>query len=291
MGNFAHRTIKCTNSPAGQKESAMTNLNINSTLNNNDTINKLAEIAKTLFETGIPSCVWEDFGEADEITGFVDEHPNYQWSATKEEAEVKLGRKMSPDEVTLLSLGRYFGPTPSLSDSLAQEVMAFVWPDGNLGGDGLDWMELATDLDKFVEMKEATIVTTEVVAKDMAFAMLNTKGYDPYWGPYHALNNHGRLLVRVGKVSEAVHFVRTLRDELQNQTLCLAQKMQSPAWGHLKSIFQKKVLFRDEAVTTLIYKGTLPVGKLSEAVSACLRADELYEDFIREGGIIEHLQD
>jgi hypothetical protein len=198
---------------------------------------------------------------------------------------------MSPEEVTLLSLSRYFGPTPVLSDVMAQEVMAFVWPDGNLGGDGLDWMELAEDLDKFVEVKAATMTTTEVVAKAMAFAMLNTEVVDPYWGPFHALNNHGRLLARVGKVVEAVHFARTLRDELQHQTLCLAQRIQSPAWGHLKSIFEKKVLLRDEMVTTLIHRGTLPIGQLSDAASACLQADELYESFIRERGIIEHLQD
>ena len=265
----------------------MTNLNINNTTNN---INRLAEVAKTLFEAGIPSCVWEDFGDTDETTGFTDERPNYHWSATKEEAEASLGRQMSPEEVTLLSLGRYFGPTPVLSDALSQEVMAFVWPDGNLGGDGLDWMELAEDLYNYVEVKTAGMATVVEKAKAMAFAMLNTEGVDPYWGPFHAINNYGRLLVRVGKVDEAVHFVRTLRDELQNQTLGLAQKMQSPSWGHLKSIFERKILLRDEMVTTLIHKGTLPIGRLSDAASACLRADELYEAFIREGGIIEHLQ-
>jgi len=269
----------------------MTTLNntvINNTINN---INKLSEIAKNLFETGIPSCVWEDFGEVDEITGFIVAQPNYHWSSTKEEAEVALGRQMSPEEVTLLSLGRYFGPTPSLSYEMAKEVMSFIWPNGNVGGDGLDWMELAEDLDKFMEVKVATIATTTAVAKAMASAMLNTEGVDPYWGPFHALNNHGRLLVRVGKVAEAIHFARTLRDELQSQTLCLAQKIQSPAWGRLKSIFEKKVLLRDEAVTSLIHRGTLPIGRLSNAAEVCLRADELYESFIREGGVMEHLQD
>jgi hypothetical protein len=68
------------------------------------------------------------------------------WSGTKEEMERELGRPLSGDEITLLSLSRGFGPTPSLGDEETRELINLLWPKGNPHGLRFEWELLAQKL-------------------------------------------------------------------------------------------------------------------------------------------------
>ena len=72
------------------------------------------------------------------------------WSSTKEEMELYLGRDLNDKEITLLSLSRAFEPTPLFSDiSDGQIVTRRIWPQGNGQGLRYAWDQLVEELIKF----------------------------------------------------------------------------------------------------------------------------------------------
>lgn len=98
---------------------------------------KLSEVAMELAENNVPASCWDD-EEGKTQTG--------HWSGTKADAETALGRPLTSEEVTLLSLGREFGPTPALEDEVAKRLMKALWPEGNNRGSWYNWAILAQRL-------------------------------------------------------------------------------------------------------------------------------------------------
>ena len=68
------------------------------------------------------------------------------WSGTKSHIEEVLGRKLDSSELTCLSLSRYFGPTPLLTEEESKKVMKRLWPNGNPSGLYIEWSDLAEKL-------------------------------------------------------------------------------------------------------------------------------------------------
>ncbi len=69
------------------------------------------------------------------------------WSETKAEMELDLGRPLNDEEVTLLSLSRAFGPIPSFKNGV--DPTSRLWPKGNPSGLRYDWDQLAEELIAF----------------------------------------------------------------------------------------------------------------------------------------------
>lgn len=109
MSNFSAHLIKCHN---------------------------LARVARQFAENGVPDCAWDDGRE------------NNSWSATKEEMEIFLGRDLTDEEITVLSLSRGFGPTQWLSD---KTLVTKLWPEGNPKGVRYEWALLAEALITFYD--------------------------------------------------------------------------------------------------------------------------------------------
>ncbi len=61
--------------------------------------------------------------------------------------EWALGRPLTDLELTCLSLGRCYGPTPSLSADDREHLMGQLWPEGNHHGGWLDWEDLAESVE------------------------------------------------------------------------------------------------------------------------------------------------
>lgn len=70
-------------------------------------------------------------------------HENNHWSGTLAAMREHLGRQLTDEEITCLSLSRAFGPTPCVSDDDTQSLWGVLWPEGNPRGLRYDWGELA----------------------------------------------------------------------------------------------------------------------------------------------------
>jgi len=100
--------------------------------------NDLVQCCERLQAENIPADCWDDDGQ---ITG--------HWSGTLDEMQAAIGRSLTDVEVTCLSLGRCFGPTPVVADPT--ELWAWIWPDGNGRGSYYEWGNLAERLRSFAE--------------------------------------------------------------------------------------------------------------------------------------------
>lgn len=96
----------------------------------------LARVAQRLADDEIPTCDWDD-----------DDREDNNWTATKAEMELCLGRSLNDEEVTLLSLSRAFGPTPSFNNGV--DPTSRLWPNGNPRGLRYDWDQLVEELITF----------------------------------------------------------------------------------------------------------------------------------------------
>lgn len=115
------------------------------------TIKNLIRTLDSLINNEVPSDCMSDDGT--QVTG--------HWSGTKEDMEIALGRALSKEEVTCLSLSRCFGPTPSLTSEEAKDLFSRVWPEGNASGSWLTWEELAEVLTPKVEIDARTRLTKD----------------------------------------------------------------------------------------------------------------------------------
>lgn len=107
------------------------------------TLTSLVAVARDLHERGIPDCT---------------EYGDNNWSSTKEEMELYLGRDLIDEEITLLSLSRAFGPTPSFSDDDdARTVTRRLWPKGNEHGLRYDWEQLTEELVAFRDSNDNAV--------------------------------------------------------------------------------------------------------------------------------------
>ena len=93
---------------------------------------RLVAVARRLANEGVPSAA-------------ADGHNN--WSATKEAMESFLGRPLTNEEITLLSVSRAFGPTPLLEAEWG--TIQRLWPNGNGQGLRYDWKQLTEELITF----------------------------------------------------------------------------------------------------------------------------------------------
>jgi len=102
-------------------------------------INNLKETALELAECGTPAAAPLD-EEGAGMTG--------HWSATREAMEEALGRPLTEEEVTLLTLGRGYGPTPALTKEGAVYLLKLLWAEGNPLGEWYEWADLAAALEE-----------------------------------------------------------------------------------------------------------------------------------------------
>jgi len=64
------------------------------------------------------------------------------WSTVAACLREHFGRELTPEEVTLLSLSRDFGPTPCLDTESRQSLFNVLWPQGNPPGAYHTWEEM-----------------------------------------------------------------------------------------------------------------------------------------------------
>jgi len=97
---------------------------------------ELAETARELSTAGAPS-----------VVGIVGVENDYV-SATQDALVKFLGGLLNFEEMTVLSLARGFGPVPAFSTKAElMGVGAKLWPDKNVKGLRLSWVELAEKLE------------------------------------------------------------------------------------------------------------------------------------------------
>ncbi len=106
---------------------------------------KMARICFELAREGAPDSVPEDEGGG-------------HWTATRDELAAFLGRGLNETEVTALSLGRYFGPTPSFDESGRINMFLILFPQGNDEGAWYAWERLGKRLDTIAQMGEANFL-------------------------------------------------------------------------------------------------------------------------------------
>ncbi len=93
---------------------------------------QLADCCDALEEANVSESYWgDDGGESN------------HWSATMGAMKEDLGRGLTDEEITVLSLSRCYGPTPSLQD---HALMGQLWPSGNPKGQRMGWATLAARL-------------------------------------------------------------------------------------------------------------------------------------------------
>lgn len=97
---------------------------------------RLALSALRLAERNCPANGWTE----DDLL------PTGHWSETKSAMECHFLRRLTPREITCLSLSRAFGPMPALTDAQAVHLVDQLWPRGNQSGQWLDWTALAERL-------------------------------------------------------------------------------------------------------------------------------------------------
>ena len=91
----------------------------------------------------------QNFAELDVPNGCLSDDGRqyiFHWSGTKKEIEDFLERKMTEEEITVLSISRAYGPTPSLSDEEVIQMMDRLFPKGNPYGIAYEWKELLEKL-------------------------------------------------------------------------------------------------------------------------------------------------
>jgi hypothetical protein len=109
-------------------------------------IKKMIEVAEDFYFQQIPSFCLTDENEND-----IQREDNH-WSGTLDEIKGKLNRNLTDEEMTLFSLSRCFGPTPSLSDEESKIIGRFIWPNGNNTGIRYDWDDLSEKLSEFISL-------------------------------------------------------------------------------------------------------------------------------------------
>jgi len=97
-------------------------------------IERLAVVCDTLARNNIPAAIYN--------------RQNAHWSGTKSYMEEILDRALTQEEITVLSLGREYGPTPALNQQYADKLMRALWPEGNHRGLYYEWADLANALRK-----------------------------------------------------------------------------------------------------------------------------------------------
>ena len=106
------------------------------------TLEFIISTCNNLAAAGAPCCAMSDDG-VQEVG---------HWSATKSLMEEKLGRALLPQEITALSLGRYFGPTPLLLPDEAIAMNDSLFLHGNsYGGWYQSWDDLGSAIASFVK--------------------------------------------------------------------------------------------------------------------------------------------
>ena len=91
----------------------------------------------------------KNFAELNVPTGCISDDGKqytFHWSGTKASIEAFLWRDMTDDEITILSLSRAYGPTPSLTDDEVVSIMDKLFPKGNPYGIVYEWEELLNEL-------------------------------------------------------------------------------------------------------------------------------------------------
>jgi hypothetical protein len=68
------------------------------------------------------------------------------WTGTMLDMRSALGRDLTDCEITVLSLGRCYGPTPLLSPAEKESLIKSIWPDSNGWGGWMEWQELADEI-------------------------------------------------------------------------------------------------------------------------------------------------
>jgi hypothetical protein len=114
-------------------------------------IERLANVCDTLARNNIPAAVG------------VEPNVNAHWSGTKSYMERTLDRALTQEEITVLSLGRDYGPTPALNQyttpalnqQYTDELIRALWPEGNRNrGLYYEWSDLANALRKIMKGRE-----------------------------------------------------------------------------------------------------------------------------------------
>lgn len=99
---------------------------------------QLMDAAETLASFVHPDRGWFSGDEGEEQDPAQFNH----WTGAKDALERSIGRRLTAEEITVLSLSLCFGPTPALSDEERMAALAELWPTGNPCGHFLRPWEL-----------------------------------------------------------------------------------------------------------------------------------------------------
>jgi hypothetical protein len=98
---------------------------------------QLITAAYAAADANLPAFCWEDSEIGDKPSG--------HWSGTLAAIE-EAGGEITPALITILSLSRFFGPTPLLSPRAGASLMRWVFPNRNDCGGWAEWESLAETL-------------------------------------------------------------------------------------------------------------------------------------------------
>lgn len=108
------------------------------TIEQKKSLQKLVVVADQLNAAGIPSCCYEDDGVRESA----------HWHGTLDNMKAALGRNLTEEEITLLSLSRAYGPSPAVADVAARAVIDSLFHDGT--GRYYTWAYMKQHISKIV---------------------------------------------------------------------------------------------------------------------------------------------
>lgn len=104
-------------------------------------LKKLVATARNMHRKNVPTCFWCE--ESNSQSG--------HWSSTLDEIKSAIDRRLTEEEITVFSLSRCYGPTPLLTEVDRDELLRYLWPQGNGSGSWYETYEnLADVLDRLL---------------------------------------------------------------------------------------------------------------------------------------------
>ena len=90
--------------------------------------------------------------ELEKNTPYEDVYQSFHWSETLSMIK-EFNIDITNEIITCLSLSRFFGPTPCLTEIESNKLWNFLWPNGNPKGCWFTWGELAESLTEYKNSK------------------------------------------------------------------------------------------------------------------------------------------
>lgn len=239
-------------------------------------LNSLVAAARRPIEAGIPETCFDG-----------DNH----WGATKEEMELSLDRDLNDEEITLLSLSRAFGPTPSFGDDRdAQIALRRLWPNGNPTGLRYDWEQLAEELIAFRDGNDNAVFVHSAGLRGVYIATLRDysgRGYlveeceeGAWFGDDACPSSYGMACIGWFEDGDAGQMIRSLKGyEVDSQLIADVVQFEL-RWDQGRMEVAKKFAanWHPEAFAAQLWRDVKPATAWDKAVAALIKLRAVVDD-------------